>query len=440
MHDRQRTRSAAPPRAAGDVRSTSSDGRSARRRLVQLVLAAMAAALLLVSTATAAEEGALAPPADDRPLQVAAVYDIIFPLQTRVAFGDDFLSPRGSGPHHAIDMMAPKMTPILAVTDGTLDWAYGNPNGTKISSYNNKPSFNLMLKGDDGNSYFYIHMNNDTPGTDDGNGGVQYAYAPGLPQTTRVTRGQLLGYVGDSGNAEDAGSHLDFSIHPGGYKNPVNPYESLRAAPTWAEWQAAHGGGPPREAPFIDVNPAEWYYADLVLLYKAEVVKGGLDLRFRPYDPVTRAQFAAYLVRGLAPEALQPAEAPAEAAAFSDVRAGHWAYAEVAAAARLGFVLGVGDGSAFAPNAQISRAQMAAMLDRVAEHLQLQAAVAEPRPFTDLSANYWAAQAIARVSQLGLMGGDDTGRFRPDEASRRAHAIAVIARALRLQDGSAPSS
>ena len=138
------------------------------------------------------------------------------------------------------------MTPLLAVVDGTLDWL--NLTG-KLSSYNNLPYYNILLRGDDGNDYFYIHLNNDTPGTDDGLGGVQFAYAPGLDNGTRVHRGDVIGYVGDSGNAEDTGSHLHFEIHLGGYvaatsgqtrtPSAIDPYASLKAAPTLAEWIAA---------------------------------------------------------------------------------------------------------------------------------------------------------------------------------------------------------
>ena len=180
---------------------------------------------------------------------------ILFPLENRVSWTDTFGAARSGGRTHAgNDLMAPKMTPILAVVDGKLDWL--NLTG-KLSSYNNLPYYNILLRGDDGNDYFYIHLNNDTPGTDDGQGGVEYAYAPGLTNGTRVQRGQVIGYVGDSGNAEDVGSHLHFEIHLGGYvaassgqsrtPSAIDPYPSLMAAPTLAEWIAA--GGESRRPP-----------------------------------------------------------------------------------------------------------------------------------------------------------------------------------------------
>ncbi len=132
------------------------------------------------------------------------------------------------------------MTPLLAVVSGTLTGL--NLTG-KLSSYNGFPYYNILLRGDDGNDYFYIHLNNDTPGTDDGLGGVANAYAPGLNNGMHVAQGQVIGYAGDSGNAESTASHLHFEIHLGGYKNPIDPYNSLKAAPTYDEWIAG-GGGP----------------------------------------------------------------------------------------------------------------------------------------------------------------------------------------------------
>ena len=396
--------------------------------------------------------------------ETGKLYDIIFPLQTRFPFEDTFTAPRSGGRQHdANDIMAPKMTPILAVTDGTLDWM--NFTG-KLSSYNNLPYYNILLHGVDGVDYLYIHLNNDTPGSDDGHGGTKYAYAPGLTNGSHVRRGDLIGYVGDSGNAEDVGSHLDFSIHPGGYSNPVDPYQSLKAAPTWAEWQTAHGTGTPKEVPFVDVGLGSWFYPDLVQLFKAGVVRGGADLKFEPYLTITRAQFAAFLVRAFAPAELRVFPGPADATAnvtatttraggdattttptagvptFSDVPAAHWAYPEVSTAERLGLVEGVGDGSRFAPDASITRAQMATMIARVLPVLGLGAAptaAPETRVFVDVPVDHWAAAAVSAMRELELMTGGSDGRFKPDDLTQRAQAIAVIARTLRLGAGGSGS-
>lgn len=147
------------------------------------------------------------------------VIDITFPVEGEVSFQDDFDDARSGHLHHATDIMAEKMSPVFAVVDGSIGYAPLT-----------EPSYGFMLRldGDDGYEYNYIHLNNDTPGTDDGAGDPQYAYAEGIDQGTTVERGQLIAYVGDSGNAEDVGSHLHFEIYLG--DEAINPYPSLIAA------------------------------------------------------------------------------------------------------------------------------------------------------------------------------------------------------------------
>jgi hypothetical protein len=147
------------------------------------------------------------------------IIDITFPLESGGTFSDDFTDARSGHVHHATDIMAPKMTKILAPVSGKITFA-----PTTQPSY----GYMLSLRGDDGYKYNFIHINNDTPGTDDGKGGVDTAYAPGIRQGVSVERGQFIAYVGDSGNAESVGSHLHFEIYDG--ETAINPYPSLVAA------------------------------------------------------------------------------------------------------------------------------------------------------------------------------------------------------------------
>ena len=146
---------------------------------------------------------------------------LLFPLAGGAGtFSNDFDSPRPGGPHHATDIIAPKMTQIVAAVAGTIRYV-------PIT----QPSWGYMISIEDaeGFTYDYIHINNDTPGTDDGNGGPMNAYAPDMKQGYPVAKGQFLGYVGDSGNAENTVSHLHFEITaPDGSK--VNPYPYLLEA------------------------------------------------------------------------------------------------------------------------------------------------------------------------------------------------------------------
>jgi len=142
------------------------------------------------------------------------LYAIVFPVAGENHFTDTYDAPRGGGRlHEATDIMADKMTPVVAAADGTVRW---------MSS----TCCALELLHDDGYQSWYIHLNNDTPGTDDGQG---WGYAPGIAPGVHVNAGQLIGWVGDSGNAESTAPHLHFQLHyPDGTR--FNPYESLLAA------------------------------------------------------------------------------------------------------------------------------------------------------------------------------------------------------------------
>jgi murein DD-endopeptidase MepM/ murein hydrolase activator NlpD len=144
----------------------------------------------------------------------------VFPHETStVEFSDTWGAGRSGGRRHAgTDIMSPKGSWIVAVEDGIVERL----------EWNRLSGWNIMIRHAGAWTSHYLHLNNDTTGTDDGEGGPQAAFAEGLEVGSFVKAGEVIGFVGDSGNAEHTGSHTHFELHVDGRK--VNPYPYLAAA------------------------------------------------------------------------------------------------------------------------------------------------------------------------------------------------------------------
>ncbi len=147
---------------------------------------------------------------------------ISFPVLGPVRYANDFGACRdGCARHHqGNDIIGVRMQPLLAAIDGTI---------TMIRNEQGIAGVGIRVTGDDGWYVNYFHVNNDTPGTDDGQANLEWQVSPGLAVGSRVHAGQVIGYMGDSGNAEYSVPHLHFEIRMADH-TPVNPYYSLVAA------------------------------------------------------------------------------------------------------------------------------------------------------------------------------------------------------------------
>jgi hypothetical protein len=133
-----------------------------------------------------------------------------------------------------------------------------------------------IVEHSDGWQSYYIHLNNDLYGTDDGRGvGVRTDLTAGTP----VSRGEVIGWVGDSGNAEETVSHLHFELHnPEG--DAVDPRPSLLAA------QATRKFAQPQPVwPYVDDDGRRSEEAAALLLSQGILLGcDGSAVRFCPDD------------------------------------------------------------------------------------------------------------------------------------------------------------
>jgi murein DD-endopeptidase MepM/ murein hydrolase activator NlpD len=147
---------------------------------------------------------------------------ISFPVLGTVQYANGWGDCRDgcSRRHVGTDMLGVRMQPLLAAVDGTV---------TRIQTDAGISGNGITVTGADGWYYNYFHVNNDTPGTDDGLAAPHWQVSPKLTVGSRVRAGQVIGYMGDSGNAEGSVPHLHFEIRTPD-RTPVNPYPSLVAA------------------------------------------------------------------------------------------------------------------------------------------------------------------------------------------------------------------
>lgn len=145
---------------------------------------------------------------------------LVFPVAGGVqSWNPNFGASRDGGArsHRGQDLMAPRMTPVIACFSGTVFMAKGGNAGNW-----------LTLLGDCGWSAHYMHLNDDKTDTDDDAAPKELTYAPWLKDGGHVEAGDLLGFVGNSGNAKTSGPHLHFELH--GMQGPVDPAPYLRRA------------------------------------------------------------------------------------------------------------------------------------------------------------------------------------------------------------------
>lgn len=395
----------------------------------------------LVPVALAAPAGA------EEPDTYMGVVDLTLPVDpAKVSFTDTYEAGRSGGRvHQATDIMGTKLLPIYAAVGGTV---------TKRQQADDQYGYRLTIEGDDGRSYSYLHLNNDNPGTDDGAGTPEQAYASGTELGSRVERGQHVAYMGDSGNAESTPPHLHFSITDPTITDPYgtnirNAYPSLVAAEAKGDVPTAAAATPPAAPPpptlkaapslstacraddgsqaFADVGPDNVHHPAVECLAGLGVTLGVGDGAYGPAGEVTRLQMASFTARLLEAGGVVLPESPPDA--FDD-DAGTVHELAVNQLAALDVLDGTGEvGRDFQGRVAMKRDRMAAWMARAY-------ALIAGEPLPTASTDYFRDDAalhhadINRLAEAGIIQGTAPGTYSPRIGVRRDQMASYLARTL----------
>lgn len=232
-------------------------------------------------------------------------------------------------------------------------------------------------------------------------------FRPGIWYVMPVTRADHMQFVGGIANKSVIETHLF-------YRNLMD------------DIYGTYGSGQPEEQPFpfTDVADGRWSYSYIRQLYEAGVIDGMTPTTFVPTGDVTRAQFVKMLAR------LQGADVSEyRSAGFEDVPADAWYAPYVNWAAANGIVYGISS-TEFAPNTDISRQDMAVMLDRYAQQsgivLGTDNAAVTFTDEADIAA--YALPAVQALQRAGVINGMPDGSFCPRGSATREQACAMLCR------------
>jgi murein DD-endopeptidase MepM/ murein hydrolase activator NlpD len=146
---------------------------------------------------------------------------IVFPVVEPVTYSDTFGACREgcTRRHEGQDLIGHRLFHERSAVDGTVVHMVTTGDGTGGNW--------LEIRDAQGRHYNYGHINNDTPGTDDGANPAQWRFAPGIVPGAHVRAGQFVAYMGDSGDAEFTVPHLHFEIRRPD-DTAINAWASLR--------------------------------------------------------------------------------------------------------------------------------------------------------------------------------------------------------------------
>jgi murein DD-endopeptidase MepM/ murein hydrolase activator NlpD len=332
--------------------------------------------------------------------------NMLFPLGGPHRITDSFGDCRAgcARRHEGVDIMAAKGVPVYAVADGVVTWI----------SPSKADCCYLGIDHGDGWVTRYIHLNDDAQDADgkyiDNTDGQGWGIADGIEKGSQVSRGQLIGWVGDSGNATETVTHLHFELRTNG--TAIDAYDYLvHAESNWT--------GVFRDDDYsVHQNNIDKIYAEGITVG----CNPPYNDRFCPERNITRGEMSAFLARALHLSAMTGTPA------YDDV-AGHLFEIAVDKIQTAGIAFGC-DENSFCPDRPLDRYEMAELLVR---------AFGYDNPsgtdyFTDDNGHQFE-DSINKLAAAGITVGcnpPDNDHFCPDRQLSRAEMATFFVRALDL--------
>lgn len=222
---------------------------------------ALLTGMLVLALALAAWAGTTVQAADEEPPSFSAqstdggssdfeqVVAITYPTAEGTTYRNDYDGGRGGNTrtHRATDIMGTMGEKVYAARAGEIVWMPGQD----PADMHPTAGYGMQIRGSDGRMYAYYHLGTASEGPSG-------ALAEGLRKGDTVTRGQHIGYLGDSGNAAGGSPHLHFEIHDDRVTDPygtnrINPYFSLQDAERRGDYPTGGAG----EEPPVDSAPVD---------------------------------------------------------------------------------------------------------------------------------------------------------------------------------------
>lgn len=221
----------------------------------------------------------------------------------------------------------------------------------------------------------------------------------------------------DSGDTKKDDNNTGGGTHSDGNKNNGTSNTGSTTTPTKPSNTADSGNKPQTTAKYPSDLAGHWAEPNVKYVYDNALMNGYSDGTFKPDASITRAEFSAVMARFLKLD-----DKAAATEKFGDVK-GHWAIGYIGALADKGIVGGVTEDS-FAPDDNITREQMAAILARAFELKET-----SPELFADNGEiSDWAHDYVYACRKAGYMTGDAANNFSPLDNASRAEVATVIYR------------